>query len=157
MQYVKELEEHYRDRTPIWWYTCECYLYRMLNRALRVMDADLIIKLGFFIDDLHRQIEQLHKEQFSGHSDNQRFTVYRGQGVEKEFFEKMTANKGGLLSFNCFLSTSKKPQVSMAFAEDAATNPDVIGVHFVMTIEPARSTTPFASIAGVQCLWTQRR
>jgi hypothetical protein len=64
------------------------------------MDADLIIKLGFFIGDLHRQIEQLHKEQFADPSSNQSFPVYRGQGMDKKQFEQMTTNKGGLLSFN---------------------------------------------------------
>jgi tetratricopeptide (TPR) repeat protein len=151
LQHVGKLEREYRDQTPIWWYTFECFLYPMLNRALRLMDADLIIKLGFFIGDLHRQIEQLHKEQFVDPSSNQSFSVYRGQGMAKEQFEKMTTNKGGLLSFNCFLSTSKDSNVSLGFAESATTNADMVGVLFVMTINPAQSTTPFASVIEVGC------
>ncbi len=123
----------------------------MLNRALRLMDADLIIKLGFFIGDLHRQIEQLHEEQFADPSSNQSFSVYRGQGMDKEQFEKMTTNKGSLLSFNCFLSTSKDRNVSLDFAQRATTNADMVGVLFVMTINPAQSTTPFASVIEVGC------
>jgi tetratricopeptide (TPR) repeat protein len=149
LQHVDKLEREYRDQTPIWWYTFECFLYPMLNRALRLMDADLIIKLGFFIGDLHRQIEQLHKEQFVDPSFNQSFSVYRGQGVDKEQFEKMTTNKGGLLSFNFFLSTSKDRNVSLDFAQRATTNADMVGVLFVMKINPAQSTTPFASIIHV--------
>jgi tetratricopeptide (TPR) repeat protein len=147
LQHVDKLEREYRDQTPIWWYTFECFLYPMLNRALRLMDADLIIKLGFFIGDLHRQIEQLHKEQFADPSSNQSFSVYRGQGMAKEQFEKMITNKDDLLSFNCFLSTSTDRDVSLFFAESNQSNPDVVGVLFVMTINPAQSTTPFASIA----------
>jgi tetratricopeptide (TPR) repeat protein len=147
LQHVDILEREYRDQTPIWWYTFECFLYPMLNRALRLMDADLIIKLGFFIGDLHRQIEQLHEEQFADPSSNQSFSVYRGQGMAKEQFEQMTINKGGLLSFNYFLSTSTDRDVSLFFAESNQSNPDVVGVLFVMTINPAQSTTPFASIA----------
>jgi hypothetical protein len=94
---VKKLEQKYRDQTPIWWYTYECFLYPMLNRALRLMDADVIIKLGFFIGDLHHQIGQLHKKQFGGPKSIKSFPVYRGQGMAKEQFEKMTTNKGGLL------------------------------------------------------------
>jgi tetratricopeptide (TPR) repeat protein len=151
LQHVDKLERKYRDQTPIWWYTYECFLNPMLNRALRLMDADLIIKLGFFIGDLHRQIEQLHKEQFADPSSNQSFSVYRGQGMDKEQFEKMTTNKGGLLSFNCFLSTSKDRNVSLGFAQSATTNADIIGVLFLMTINPAQSTTPFASVIEVGC------
>jgi hypothetical protein len=66
LENIKKFEQEYRNQTPIWWYTFECFLYPMLNRALRLMDADIIIKMGFFIGDLHRDIEKLHKEQFSG-------------------------------------------------------------------------------------------
>jgi tetratricopeptide (TPR) repeat protein len=148
---VTKLERKYRDETPIWWYTYECFLYPMLNRALRLMDVDLIIKMGFFIGDLHRHIEQLHQEQFTGHHSGTSFTVYRGQGMSKVEFEKMTATKGGLLSFNCFLSTSKDRAVSLDFANRAATNPDLVGILFVMVIDPAQSTTPFASVVDVSC------
>ena len=65
---VNKFERKYRDETPIWWYTYECFLYPMLNRALRMSDVDIIIKMGFFIGDLHRHIEELHKEQFGGHT-----------------------------------------------------------------------------------------
>jgi tetratricopeptide (TPR) repeat protein len=148
---VNELRREYRNQTPIWWYTYECFLYPILNRALRLMDVDLIIKMGFFIGDLHRHIGQLHHEQFDGHHSGTSFTVYRGQGMSKVEFEKMTATKGGLLSFNCFLSTSKTRAVSLGFANRAATNPDLVGILFVMTIDPAQSTTPFASVVDVSC------
>jgi tetratricopeptide (TPR) repeat protein len=121
----------------------------MLNRALRLMDADIIIKMGFFIGDLHRHIEQLHKKQFSGQQTGKSFTLYRGQGMSKTEFEKMNKTKGGLISFNNFLSTSKDDKVSLDFANRAASNPDLVGILFVMTINPSQSTTPFASITDV--------
>ena len=149
LYFVDQFAKDYRDKTPIWWYTCECFLYRMVNQVLREMDIDVIVKLGFFINDLHHQIEELHKEQFGDPKDRKSFTVYRGQGMEKEAFKKMSATKGGLLSFNCFLSTSKKPAISQDFTDRATTLPDIVGVLFVMTIDPARSTTPFAFVDAV--------
>jgi tetratricopeptide (TPR) repeat protein len=146
---VKKLKRKYHNQTPVWWYTYECFLYPMLNRALRLMDVDLIIKMGFFIGDLHRHIDQLHKEQFTGNHSRKIFTVYRGQGMAKEDFEKMRKTKGGLISFNCFLSASKGRKISLGFAHGAATNPDLVGILFVMAIDPAQSTTLFASITGV--------
>jgi tetratricopeptide (TPR) repeat protein len=146
---VDELEEKYRHETPIWWYTYQCFLYPMLNRCLRLMDADIIIKMGFFIRDLHYNIRQLHKEQFGGEISGKSFTVYRGQGMSKAEFEQMIKAKGGLISFNNFLSTSKNRKVSLDFANLAVTNPDLMGILFVMTIDPAKSITPFASIADV--------
>jgi tetratricopeptide (TPR) repeat protein len=146
---VNKFERKYRDETPIWWYTYECFLYPMLNRALRMSDVDIIIKMGFFIGDLHRHIEELHKEQFGGHQNGKVFTVYRGQGLSNANFEHMKKTKGGLMSFNNFLSTSKDRNVSLPFARNALTDPDSVGILFVMTINPSKSTTPFASINGV--------
>jgi tetratricopeptide (TPR) repeat protein len=146
---VTEFERKYHDKTPIWWYTYECFLYLMLNCSLRLMDVDLIIKMVFFIGDLHRHIGQLHQEQFIGHHFRKSFTVYRGQGMSRTEFEKMTETKDGLLAFNCFLSTSKDCAVSFAFAESNSINPDLVGILFIMTIDPAQSTTPFASITNV--------
>jgi tetratricopeptide (TPR) repeat protein len=146
---VKKFEQKYHDETPIWWYTFECFLYPMLNRALRLMDVDIIIKIGFFIGDLHRHIEQLHKQQFSEQNSSKSFTVYRGQGISKVGFEQMTKTKDGLMSFNNFLSTSKTRTVSLDFAQRAVINPDLVGILFIMTIDPSKSTTPFASIIDV--------
>jgi tetratricopeptide (TPR) repeat protein len=123
----------------------------MLNHALRVMDVDTIIKMGFFIDDLHRQIEQLHKEQFNKHYTDEIFAVYRGQGMSMIDFEQMKKTKGGLMSFNNFLSTSKNYNMAMPFAHDALDNPNSVGILFVMTIDPSKSTTPFAFIHDVSC------
>jgi tetratricopeptide (TPR) repeat protein len=145
---VDELKTGYRDQTPIWWYTCKYFLYSMLNRALRLMDVDITIKMGFFIGDLHRHIEKLHSEQFKDHQSGNSFTVYRGQGMSKTDFDQMTRTKGGLISFNSFLSTSKDHAVSFLFAESNSENPDLLGILFVITIDPSKSTAPFASITG---------
>ncbi|CAF1181871.1 unnamed protein product [Adineta steineri] len=146
---IKQLESQYHNKTPIYWYTCEMFLYPMLNRALRLMDGDIITRMGFFIGDLHRHIEQLHQEQYAGTTATNTFTVYRGQGLSIEDFEKMNKIKGGLISFNNFLSTSKVHNISLGFAQHATTNPDQLGVLFIMKVNPAQSTTPFASIAGI--------
>ncbi|CAF1237974.1 unnamed protein product [Adineta steineri] len=146
---IQQLKRGYHKKTPIYWYTCQMFLYPMLNRALRLMDGDIITQMGFFIGDLHRQIEQLHKEQYAGTTAADTFTVYRGQGLSTGDFKKMSKIKGGLISFNNFLSTSTVRKVSLGFAQNATINPDQVGVLFIMKIDPALSTTPFASIAGI--------
>ncbi|CAF1069324.1 unnamed protein product [Adineta steineri] len=146
---IKRLESQYHKKTPIYWYTCQMFLYPMLNRALRLMNGDIITHMGFFIGDLHRQIEQLHQEQYAGRTAADTFTVYRGQGLSTGHFEQMSKIKGGLISFNSFLSTSKVRNVSLDFAQRATNNPDQVGVLFSMKVNPAQSTTPFASIAGI--------
>ncbi|CAF1428100.1 unnamed protein product [Adineta steineri] len=152
---VNKLQTTYKNNIPIWWYTWDAFLYRMLNQALRQMDVDIIIRMGFFISDLHRDIQRLHSEQFDGHQSGTTFTVYRGQGLSKEDFTKMTKTKGGLLSFNNFLSTSKNRNVSLNFAQQGATNPDLVGILFIISINPTHATTPFASVSDVSYFHTE--
>ncbi|CAF0739070.1 unnamed protein product [Adineta steineri] len=149
LYHIEKFERDYHNQTPIWWYTYQCFLYRILNSALRSMDIDIIVRMGFFINDLHRDIQRLHLEQSGDHQVGATFTVYRGQCLSKEDFTEMTKTKGGLLSFNNFLSTSKNRDVSLCFAPQAATNPDLVGVLFVISINPTDSTTPFASVTDV--------
>jgi tetratricopeptide (TPR) repeat protein len=143
---VDKLEREYHNKTPIYWYTCDGFLYSMLNCALRFMDVDIIVRMGFFIKDLYRHIDQLHSKQCADRSSSE---VYRGQGLSKEDFEQMIKTKGGLISFNSFLSTSKDRDVSLAFAESSQGNPDLVGILFIIKIDPAQSTTLFASIRGI--------
>ncbi|CAF1442116.1 unnamed protein product [Adineta steineri] len=149
IQNIKQLGSQYHNKTPTYWYTCDMFLYPMLNRALRLMDGDIITRMGFFIGDLHRQIEQLHQEQYAGTTAANIFIVYRGQGLSTEDFEQMMKMKGGLISFNNFLSTSKDRDFSYAFAESNQTNPDLVAILFVIKVDPSHSTSPFASIAGI--------
>ncbi|CAF4330703.1 unnamed protein product, partial [Rotaria sordida] len=60
---IKLIEREYRDHTPIWWYTAPYFMYSMLNRGLRQMDVDIILKMGFFIRHLHQHITDLYHEQ----------------------------------------------------------------------------------------------
>ena len=148
---VDTFKRDYRKQTPIWWYTWESFLYPMLNRALRLSDIDVIIKMGFFVADLHRHIDELHNEQFIRHNSNKIFMVYRGQGMSKDEFKKVSETKGGLFAFHNFLSTSMTGNVSMGFAKRALKNPDMVGVLFAMKINPRRSTTSFASVTDMSC------
>ena len=149
LKHLDKLAHEYHQYTPIWWYTGETFLYSMLNRALRLMDVNMMIRMGFFITDLHHHIEQLHKEQFGGGSSKQPFAVYRGQGMDKDTFNKIVVNKGGLMSYNNFLSTSRNRDISIFFAEAASTDIQMVGILFVMDIDPARSSTSFACIEDV--------
>ena len=143
------LEKNYHNRTPIWWYTCESFMYPMVNGALRLIDVDVTMRMGFFLNDLCRQIRKVHKETFTGQNTRTSFILYRGQGMSKEDFRSMTKKKGGLMAFNGFLSASKRSEAPLDIARRALINPDLIGVLFQMTVDPSQTTTPFASIKDI--------
>ncbi|CAF3625048.1 unnamed protein product [Rotaria sp. Silwood1] len=145
---LKDFQLKYHQKTPIWWYTRQIFLYGMLNKALRSLDMETMIKMGFFIRNLHQQLKKLHKEQLDANM--KKFVVYRGQGLSEQDFQHLVDTKGGLLSFNNFLSTSTEKQIAVEFIERVLhKNEDTVGVLFVMTIDPSKvtaSNTPFALI-----------
>ncbi|CAF1198468.1 unnamed protein product [Adineta steineri] len=96
--------------------------------------------------DLHQDIAHLHSQQYSKSNHWSSFVVYRGQSLMRTDFEKLIKLKGGLITFNNFLSTSTEQEVSLAFAQIAAINPGMVGILFVMSIDPSISSTPFADI-----------
>lgn len=142
---IKDFESNYRQFSPIYWYTHPSFIYAMLNRALRTFEIDTIIKMGFFIQDLCKEIIKVQNQQ-ADKQEKQSFIVYRGQGLSKEEFEKLSKAKGGLVSFNNFLSTSKKREISLEFATNALNNPEVVGVLFKMVIDPSELATPYIFI-----------
>jgi tetratricopeptide (TPR) repeat protein len=155
LKIVDKIEKEYHRHTPIWWYTCYGFLFSTLNHALRKMKVDLIIKLGFFVCDLHKHISRLHFEQYPRHHPSDSLIVYRGQGLSQTDFEQLMKTKGGLLSFNSFLSTSCDPRVARTYAESNQDNPDVIGVLFKITIDPSISSTPFANLHNISYFPTE--
>ena len=79
-------------------------------------------------------MDKVHREQQAKNPITIEFTVYRGQGLFHEYFDKMKKSKGGLMAFNNFLSTSFSREISIDFARQSS--PDLIAVLFVMKIDP---------------------
>ncbi|CAF0983593.1 unnamed protein product [Rotaria sp. Silwood1] len=148
---IAKVEQEYHDHTPIWWYTAPFFMNSVLNCGLRLMDVDIVLRLGFFIRDLHQYIDNLYQEQQSNKKITTTFTVFRGQGLSVEVFEKMKKTEDGLMSFNNFLLTSENRQVSLQLArEGAATNSNMVGILFIMTIDPtisSNSSIPYVDIS----------
>ncbi|CAF1475934.1 unnamed protein product [Adineta steineri] len=150
---VKKFQSEYTGESPIWWYTYECFLYHELNRGLREQQVDVIIRMGFFISDLLQFIEKLHNEQAKDFQNE--FTVYRGQRILPEKFEKMKKAIGGLISFNSFLSTSLNQDAAMKFANSALEDSSHVAIMFIITINPTISSIPYARIEKFSCYHTE--
>ncbi|CAF1983054.1 unnamed protein product [Rotaria magnacalcarata] len=125
---INSLQSTYHQKSPVWWYSKSMFLRSMLNRALRLLDMETMIKtVGKFST-----------------------SVYRGQGLSQQDFQNLCDSKGGLLSFNNFLSTSKEKEEAMNFVQDSPhESADNVSVIFIMTIDQSKlstSNTPFALI-----------
>lgn len=149
---IEEFERDYFSDRAIWWYTRECFLYRLINKALRIQDTEVLYKFRFFIKDLHCQIKKLNSE---SKYDSTTITVYRGQGMSNNEFQRFQQNIGGLLSIHSFWSTSLDPQVPsllVPFNES-----DIQGILFQVSVEVrTHDITPFANIQSLSHFQTEK-
>ncbi|CAF0982705.1 unnamed protein product [Didymodactylos carnosus] len=150
---IDQFDKMYSKEQAIEWYTKECFLYRMLNKALRTQDVDMLFKLGFFIKDLH---EELHNLQNSSTTHLGRtITVYRGLGIPNKEFESLQKKVGGLLSMNSFLSTSAQEAVAVRFARNSLGRSDITSVLFEMMVDTEKCRQPFSNIKTVSTYSTE--
>ena len=146
LEEVETFERNYNKKSPIWWYSSESFIYKMLNHALRTVDIATIARMAFFMKDVHVQIEELYSK--ITHPIKP-FTVYRGQAVFTDEFEKMRDNSGGLLSFNSFLSTSKDKEQARKFARKSANQPGKTSILYIIDVNPRVTSIPFALIDDI--------
>jgi tetratricopeptide (TPR) repeat protein len=139
---LDEFEQSFIPELSIYWYTRECFLYKMLNKALWTPQADVLYKLRYFLRHLYYQILSQAKTQRDQLSS---MIVYRGQTMSKE------QNVGGFLSFNNFLSTSLEKDVARNFLIGS----EEIGVLFEMQIDPTIEKFPMVNIELISYLQKQ--
>ncbi|CAF0779027.1 unnamed protein product [Adineta ricciae] len=150
---INELEKNYSNHSPVWWYTCDGFLYKMLNKALRLQDIETLYAMRVFTKELHEQLVNLHHSQRNEFMNSDKTILYRGQHMSLNEFLPLKNNQGGLVSMNSFLSTSKNINVAKVFAGDNSYILDdtivavLLKIH--VTINDAEDIPPFACIDGV--------
>ncbi|CAF3121515.1 unnamed protein product [Rotaria socialis] len=115
LQKIETFRTSYTASKAIEWYTSECFLYKLLNKALRTEDIDLLYIFRFYIIDLYSQLELEHHKQFRINNNWDKLIVYRGQLISKDEFKRMKENLGMRISINSFMSTSEDINVALAF------------------------------------------
>ena len=146
MSIIDEFEKTYKAEKAIWWYTREACFYRMMNKALRVQDYDILFALRFFITDIAKQLRNEH-EKFIRTSDTREvLRVYRGQAIGMDELELMKNSVGEYLSMNSFLSTSRNRSTAIDFARLVSTEDGNQAILFEIEINPRLNTKAFADI-----------
>ena len=135
---LDDFEKNYLPELSIYWYTRECFLYQMLNKALWTPQPDVLYKLRYFLRHLHQQIVSQSVLQ---ENNRRSFVVYRGQNMSEDEVDKFKENLGGFLSFNNFLSTSLNERIARHFLPGL-----YLQVLFEMHIDEKIVKYPFANI-----------
>jgi hypothetical protein len=129
----------------IWWYTRENCLYRLLNKALRVQNIDVLFAFRFFIKDMFKNLSEEHKK-CKRSSTNQFIRVYRRQVISADEFDRMHNSIGELISINSFFLTSRNRKRALEFINNVAPSDGIRQILFDIKVDIRLSTKPFADV-----------
>ena len=95
------------------------YICRLVNKALRVEDVELLYQFRFYIIDLCKQLKKgwLHAQSLGLTEISS--IVYRGGRLSVTEFNQLTP--GHLITTNGFLSTTRKIDVALMFTGKSMT------------------------------------
>ena len=149
METIDEFEKNYKPENAIWWYTRESCFYRMMNKALRVQDFDMLFALRFFITDIAKQIKSEYERFIRTIETRNIIRVYRGQVIGTDELELMKNSKGEFISMNSFLSTSRDRSTALDFARLTSVTGDTQRIIFEIDINPRLQTKAFADVTSM--------
>ena len=142
---IKKIEQFrvsYTSDKAIEWYTDECFIYKLLNKALRVEDIELLHIFRFFIIDLCAALERESLEW----KNKATLTTFRGTQIPSDELERLKENNGKIISINGFLSTSRNIDVVLAFAGESIPHAIFQAVLFEIEVNPSMRTVVFADV-----------
>jgi hypothetical protein len=137
---INDFEETYHPERACEWYTADSFLYRLLNKAIRTEDMELLYLFRFYIIDLCKNLEEEHKKL----DQSRTLTLYRGQQLPVDELKKLSENVGSLISTNGFFSTSQDINAALIFA--GADTGELKSVLFKIKADPRLETVVFADI-----------
>ena len=140
---IHEFENEYQADRALWWYSRDSFLYRILNKALRVQNIDLLFLLRFVISDIYRQLKQ-YQYQSS-------ICVYRGQVMSIDELNTLRQSIGNFISINSFFSMSTIRQEALNFLYNTEITNDLCRVLFIINAEDANvvKSKSFADISSL--------
>ncbi|CAF1329870.1 unnamed protein product [Adineta steineri] len=119
---IDEFEKTYTSQDALHWYTKDSFAYRLLNKALRTRNTEVIHAFRFFMVDLHQQIRELHWKQMQG-KDARVTTLYRGQLLPKDELEELKNQIGKRITMNGFLSASSSSSIALLYCGEGKQRP----------------------------------
>ena len=141
LKILEEFQHTYSPSGAVWWYTRQSFLYRVLNKALRQQNIDLLFVFRFFIRDIQQQLEE--------NKCTSSIRVYRGQRMIKDEVEMLKKSKGEFISVNSFFSTSLDRELALFFITGSDASDDFERVLFEIDTDPhIGNIKPFSDITS---------
>lgn len=134
LRLIDQFEKEYNKDQAIEWYSKECFIYKLINKAFRSEDLINLFIFRLFIGDLSESIASEHKLMLKL-TNKTVWNVYRGSQLSKEKLGKLKECEGRHYSFNGFLSTSQSEEVALSFATGNNRDNDHVSVLLDITCD----------------------
>ena len=123
------------------WYTRESFLYRLLNKALRMQDIDLLFLFRFFIRDIHEQLQKLQC--------STSIRVYQGQVITNDELQTLKVSIAQFISMTSFLSTSLDRRLASSFLTSSTSSTELQHILFEIDLDSTLpGIKPFVNITS---------
>lgn len=96
MKNIDEFERDSLQTNVLSWYTRNSFIRKILQRAFRTQEIDLLYEMRFVIQCLHKQMKSI--------ATNERMTVYQVLNLSLDHASKLEEHIDGLLIFSGYLS-----------------------------------------------------
>jgi tetratricopeptide (TPR) repeat protein len=142
---TKELEnihlfaEQYSPDRALWWYTTESFLYKIINKAFRVQNIEVLYLFRTFIRDMKEQLER--------YQCTSSIHVYRGQIMSTNELNYLKSSINNYISMNSFFSTTRNRQLAIFFLGHCSLSDNLERILFEIDVDSQRNK-PFADISN---------
>ena len=106
---IKKFEETYCSHDAIKWYTKPCFLFRLINNALRSEDPLALYTFRYFIFDLSANLAIARPTSMDS------IQLYRGSKIRREEIEGLDV--GSIVAVNGFFSSSRNRDIAEMFID----------------------------------------
>ncbi|CAF1344117.1 unnamed protein product [Adineta ricciae] len=113
---IDEFEKTYDPDKAIWWYTRNCFLYRILNGVLRQKNMEAALYFRFYLLDICKQLKSVQEEYLEYFDDRPLLKTYRGQLMTREEVIYLEKFAGFTYSINSLLSTTTNRSTALIFS-----------------------------------------
>ncbi|CAF0725557.1 unnamed protein product [Adineta steineri] len=147
---IDDFERNYRPKDAVTWFSKDSFLYRLLNESLRIESIDDIVKMRYFINDLHNQLAELQLSFIESLNGKKEIILYRGLPMKITQLNELRENFGGLVSMNSFTSATQDENVAIIFSGNGEQiGSDEVSVIYEMLIDTDIRSTPYAKIQSM--------
>jgi tetratricopeptide (TPR) repeat protein len=145
---IDDVENNYKHKNPIWFYTNDSFLFRSVGRAFRSEDFERIFLFRRYIFDLHWALDEHAR---NPDTPEKLPPLYRGKKLSVAILQQLQDNVGNLISMNGFLSTTYNRDIAIEFFAGVGQNhhPGYESVLFEFVIDEITITEVCANISSI--------